>query len=328
MSLDTLLKKHFGKLVLALLAVTAYLQAAGTNQLLGGWLFGARADALGALPKKSPDVGALNRQATKTASADPIIERNPFDSVTGPLNAKPVEEFPEEVGPVDTNPLTAPACDGVTVSIITESPDPLWSFAALRGPSDPAPKLHRVGDTLGDKTVAYIGVNPASRSPSVWLEAGNALCQVQLFGTPDAPPAARPTATPDKKAAADSARAAAVPSDIANKIKKVSDTEFEVDRSVVDKILADQAVLMKSARIVPEQKDGKVVGIRMFGIRDDTLLGTLGFQNGDRLESINGFDMTSPEKALEAYARLRTAGNLKVQINRGGKPTTVDFRIK
>ncbi len=327
MSLDTLLKKHFGKLVLALLAVTAYLQAAGTNQLLGGWLFGARADALGALPKKSADVAELNRTAPKTASADAIIDRNPFDSVTGPLNAKPIEEIPEDVGPVDTNPLTAPACDGVTVSIITESPDPLWSFAALRGPSDPAPKLHRVGDTLGDKTVAYIGVNPASRSPSVWMEAGSSLCQVQLFGEP-APAAARPSAAAaDKKAAADP-KAAAVPSDIANKIKKVSDTEFEVDRSVVDKILADQAVLMKSARIVPEQKDGKVVGIRMFGIRDDTLLGTLGFQNGDRLESINGFDMTSPEKALEAYARLRTAGNLKVQINRSGKPTTVDFRIK
>ena len=55
---------------------------------------------------------------------------------------------------------------------------------------------------------------------------------------------------------------------------------------------------MREARIVPEQENGKVVGIRMFGIRPDTLLGMLGMENGDRLQTINGFDMASPEKAL------------------------------
>ena len=109
---------------------------------------------------------------------------------------------------------------------------------------------------------------------------------------------------------------------------KVSETEFHVDRSVLDKIMENQAQLMRSARIVPEQKDGKTVGIRLFGIRPDTLLGKLGMQNGDRLESINGFPMANPEKALEAYARLRTADSLNVSINRHGKPMTIDIRIK
>jgi general secretion pathway protein C len=79
---------------------------------------------------------------------------------------------------------------------------------------------------------------------------------------------------------------------------------------------------------VPEQKDGKVLGIRLFGIRPDTLLGTLGLQNGDRLEAINGFNMGSPEKALEAYARLRTASNLNVKVSRKGAPLSIDYRIK
>ncbi|HSC87913.1 MAG TPA: type II secretion system protein GspC, partial [Polyangiaceae bacterium] len=96
----------------------------------------------------------------------------------------------------------------------------------------------------------------------------------------------------------------------------------------VDKILEDQTALMQSARIVPEQKDGKVVGVRMFGIRPETLLGVMGFQNGDRLEQINGFDMGSPEKALEAYARLRTADNLAVKLNRRGQAVSVDYHIK
>jgi len=70
------------------------------------------------------------------------------------------------------------------------------------------------------------------------------------------------------------------------------------------------------------------VGIRMFGVRPDTLLGTLGFQNGDRLESINGFNMASPEKALEAYARLRTASALNVKLSRRGQPVAIDYHIK
>jgi general secretion pathway protein C len=63
-------------------------------------------------------------------------------------------------------------------------------------------------------------------------------------------------------------------------------------------------------------------------IRPDTLLGTLGMENGDRLQQINGFDMTSPEKALEAYARLRTADKLTVQVTRRGQLTNLDYNIK
>ena len=119
-----------------------------------------------------------------------------------------------------------------------------------------------------------------------------------------------------------------MPDDIAKRIQKISDTEFHIDRAVVDNILENQAQLMRTARIVPEQKDGKVVGIRLFGIRPDTLLGTLGLQNGDRLEAINGFEMASPEKALEAYARLRTADDLAVKVTRRGAPVTIDFKIQ
>ena len=115
---------------------------------------------------------------------------------------------------------------------------------------------------------------------------------------------------------------------MAAKIQKVSETEFSIDHSVVDEIMENQGTLMRSARIVPEQQNGETVGIRLFGIRPDTLLGTLGLQNGDRLEEINGFKMGSPEQALEAYARLRTAGSLKIQINRRGKTMNLDYAFK
>jgi general secretion pathway protein C len=85
---------------------------------------------------------------------------------------------------------------------------------------------------------------------------------------------------------------------------------------------------MRQARIVPEQENGRVVGIRLMGVRPDSLLSTLGMQNGDRLQTINGFEMASPEKALEAYARLRTADKLTISLNRGGKAMNLDYDIR
>jgi general secretion pathway protein C len=331
LALDALLKRYFLGVVLALVAVAAYFQAAGATQLIGSAI-GAAAPSGSAAPIPNPPY-RLPVPTREPKSGEAIIARNPFDSVTGPLNQKEIElpggEGAKPVEPELVDPLAAPSCDGVQVLIVTESDDPLWSVAALQGPGEPHPRMRRVGDDINGKKVAFIGFNPKEQTPSVWLEGGPQLCQAMLFRTQPAVPAAAaapaPTAAPEPPR---NTGAPSLPADIASKIQKVSDTEFNIERSVVDKVLENQAELMKSARIVPEQKDGKVVGVRMFGIRPDTLLGALGLQNGDRLETLNGFNMASPEKALEAYARLRTASNLKVQVNRRGSPVTIDLNIK
>lgn len=97
--------------------------------------------------------------------------------------------------------------------------------------------------------------------------------------------------------------------------------------SAQPRITAAPLALLQSVRVVPEQMNGKVVRLRLFGIRPASLLGTLGLKNGDRLESINGFDVTNPEKALEAYARLRTAPHLQLRLVRSGRPLEVDLNI-
>jgi len=333
MQLDALAKRFFPGIVLALVAWAAYLQASGVMQLVAGAYLG------GPPPKPVAAAAAAGGKAAPTAepprgprSVEPILSRNPFDSVTGPLNKQPESEEHEPEAKADlSNPLTAADCGGIAAHVITESTDPTWSIAVLQGPGEPLGKMRRVGDTVGDKQVAYIGYNPTKNSPAVWLINAAALCQVLLFPTTPAgaPPPAAPEVTPAAPTPPKArGKGPGVPPEIASRIKKISDTEFQVDRAVVDNILENQAQLMRTARIVPEQKDGKVVGIRMFGIRPDTLLGTLGLQNGDRLESINGFEMASPEKALEAYARLRTAEKLTVKVTRRGQPVTIDFKIQ
>ena len=323
MALDKLLKRHFWAVLLVLVAIAAFFDAQGIMQVVGASL-GADEKQLAAVPlaaRVAPAPASASRHAT---NADSILSRNPFDSVTGPLNLAPVvvEEVDASLPPPDlSDPFNAPDCDGVRVLIIAASADPDWSFAALEMPAEKGKSfLRRRGGELGGKTVSFIGWD------RVWMTTGSQLCQMQMF-KPPAPPSAAPSAAPPP-AAAPAGGATPVSDDIKKGVQKVGPNEFKVDRSVVDKILENQADLMRQARIVPEQENGKVVGIRLFGVRPDTLLGTLGMENGDRLEKINGFDMASPEKALEAYARLRTSDHLTVAVNRRGQEMNIDYNIQ
>jgi general secretion pathway protein C len=324
MAFDTVLKRYFAGVIFALIALAAYFQASGITQLVGASLSPDQKALAGAERLLAPPVATAWAVDDHATSARIILDRNPFDSVTPkPLDAPPP---PDDAGVEVQLDLehneNAPPCDGVKALIVIASPDPAWSMAALSGGGSPTTKLLRVGEELGGKTVQIVEWN------RVVMSTGAALCQVQMF-RPAKLAAATPAPTPPPPpAAAVVGGATAVPAEISSKIQKVSANEFNVDRQVVDKILENQAELMRSARIVPEQENGKVVGIRLFGIRPDTLLGTLGLENGDRLQTINGFDMASPEKALEAYARLRTADHLTVQVNRRGANQNIDFNIK
>jgi general secretion pathway protein C len=84
---------------------------------------------------------------------------------------------------------------------------------------------------------------------------------------------------------------------------------------------------MKS-RVVPEKVGDRVVGVRLLGVRPGSVLAMIGLESGDRLETINGFSVATPTEALEAYARLRVAERLIVQITRNGRPLELDYTIR
>ncbi len=326
MAIDKLLKRHFWAVVLLLVAIAAFLDAQGIMHVVGS-ILGPDDKMLSAPPLVARMPMAPASASPHATSAEAILSRNPFDSVTGPLNAVvAAQEETPDAGPAPpdvSDPFSAPDCDGVRVLIIAASADPEWSFAALETTQEKGKSyLRRRGGELAGKVVSFIGWD------RVWLTSGSQLCQSLMFKPPAAPSASAAAPVAAAPPPQQAGGASAVGDDIKKGIQKIGPSEFNVDRAVVDKILENQADLMRQARIVPEQENGKVVGIRLYGVRPDTLLGTLGMENGDRLEKINGFDMASPEKALEAYARLRTADHLTVSVNRRGQPQNIDFNIK
>ncbi len=81
-------------------------------------------------------------------------------------------------------------------------------------------------------------------------------------------------------------------------------------------------------RVIPEKEGDRMVGMKLMGIKPGSLLGALGIQNGDRLTSINGFEMNDPQKMLEAYSKLLRADHLTASVVRNGQPMNLDFSIK
>lgn len=324
MGLDAILKRYFPIVICFLVATAAYFQASGMGQLVAGSVL-LDPSAMPP-PPPMPKSGSAHTPGAsdRSTNAGPILARNPFDSVTGPLDGttQSVSIPQTESTPVDTtNPYNDPICDVAKCLLITQSDDPDWSFASIAG-SDGKSQLRRRGDEFGGHTVHWIGWD------RVWLMQGNSRCQMPVHGEKKVAAATPPPAAAPADGKPPKGKGSKIPADMAAKIHKISDTQFDIERSLVDQVLENQGELMKSARIVPEKEGDKVVGIRLFGLRPDSLLGTLGLENGDRLQSINGFEMSDPQKALEAYARLRSADKLSVTVNRRGKPMTIDFSIK
>lgn len=300
---------------------TAALFTAQAVSALVGISVGIDATQQAQPPPRAPRMSAPAASA-RTASADAVLARNPFDHVTGPLVAASTatESSGAPSAGIDTSdPLSAPSCDGIGVEAIAASDDADWSFASVSGADKKSHLLRRGGEVAGKKVV-FVGWD------RLWLSGAEGLCQAQLFGekkaaAPPPPPAPSASARPTRGAPA-------LAADLRKGIQAVSATEFNIDRSVVDRILENQSELMRQARIIPVQENGRVVGVRLLGVRPDTLLGVLGMQNNDRLQTINGFEVANPEKALEAYARLRTADKLTIQINRDGKNMNLDYNIR
>jgi general secretion pathway protein C len=115
---------------------------------------------------------------------------------------------------------------------------------------------------------------------------------------------------------------------IDNGIKKIDENNYEIDKSLVDKALANPMALAKGARVVPAVKNGQPDGFKLYAIRPSSVYAKLGLTNGDTLQSINGFELTSADKALEVYTKLREATSLEVNVTRRGKPMTLRYSIR
>ena len=315
MNLDVSAKRYFPVLVCVLLATVAYFQASGVGDMVAG--------SVADTPPRIPQLVRAPDKRVAPSDAKPILERNAFDSVTGPLAGLPPidsPKLPEEVKkPTGEPSIDTPACDFGRVTLIAATSDPARSHATIVAGGKAEKRI--IGDEVNGHAVEQLTWN------RVYLAKEGTRCQMKLGDKSHKAKKATPARKP-KRRRRRRARSTKLPAELANKIQRISATEFKIERSVVDEILDKQAELMRFTRLRPIKTGDKVSGLRVSRVRKGSLLATLGINNGDQLQTINGFELTNPQKALEAYGRLRTADSLKLQVLRAGKPVTIEFQIQ
>jgi general secretion pathway protein C len=254
----------------------------------------------------------LTTWAESRPNGSAILARNPFDSVTGPLDGR---DDSTSLGLLSQenqeNPYADPACDSGRVLLITTSNDANWSFAAIAIGNEKA-SLRRIGDGVGDRTVY------AMVWDRVWMMKSGIRCQLQLQGKPF---------DSDETIRRSPPRKPLVPREIAEKIHPISDARYDVDRTVIESILEKQGELFRTVRIIPT-RDADGASLKLGGIKQGSLLGLLGLVNGDKLHNINGLDMGDPMIAMQGYSRLLTADKLDVRVVRAGKPMSIEINLR
>lgn len=309
--METLLRKYLWAVDLAIVVLCA--------TFLGMSASGAVESKFAAMPApvRKPAAKLPKPEVKSAFNKDPtdILRRNVFCSTCPPiLDGDKVPDEPADPGVQETK-TTLP----LAVLAIMYAPPPngmRWSVAVMRDTEAKATGAFPVGGKIHGATVTGI------LETRVYLDNQGKSEYIDLF-EPPAPPPPPPGAAPVPNKDTDPFAA-----DLAKGIKKLSENNYELQRSTLESVLGNMSLLSRSARIVPEMKDGKAAGFRLFAVRPDGPFGVIGMQNGDIISSINGLEITSPEKALEVYAKLKSASHLSLGMERNSQKITKEYNIR
>jgi general secretion pathway protein C len=111
-------------------------------------------------------------------------------------------------------------------------------------------------------------------------------------------------------------------------VKQLSENQYVVAKSEINNALTNLSDLATKARIVPSFKNGVANGFKLFSIVPDSLYAKIGIQNGDVIRRINGYEMNSPDKALEIYQKLRDASRIEIELERRGETIRKSYSIE
>jgi general secretion pathway protein C len=311
-------------IVLTTLALCAFFCAQGATALLAAKVLSTEPDA-GPGPSRRTAASA-GPQRKRDPSV--ILRRNIFNSALGDLSGTEMEisDLPLEGVPLEE--VEAPCSETMRlIGTVVLPGDFERSLAAIVG-TDKKAGLHYGGAEVEGSRIRAI------HSDSVILQNTSGLCRLAMFevdgaaGKPAPKPAATRKKPPSKKSPLADRNAGLTAEEMAEGIEKVNDTNYNLSRSLLNKVLDNAGKIIGIAAIAPKMEGGQSVGMEIRGIRPNTLLTKLGIQNNDILESVNGQPLSSPDAALGAYTTLRTADKFNLSIRRGDRSMIINYSLQ
>lgn len=103
------------------------------------------------------------------------------------------------------------------------------------------------------------------------------------------------------------------------RFKKINDTTFEVDRSLIRE-LVQNAAKPGMGGAVPVVVDGDVRGIRLVGIGSSSPGSALELRSGDLINSIDGVPLKNAQQVIDLFAKLDSVSSVELGGTRGKTP--------
>jgi general secretion pathway protein C len=321
--LNLFFKKYAWTANLVLVFAAAWLCARMVNTVIGA-LIRPRPSIDLALAPAQPAKPPPPRVGLDAERLYYLIGLKPPPPPAAPKDAGAAPRKPQNCADRNIAPVKTPLRVQLVAGVVSDRPS--QSIASITDLNTRETQVYGIGDTLlgtrimsierlrdeRDGTgagfkVAAIVCNDG-RKEYIDFEPGDASAAVASY-TPRA-------ATPGDDEAAN-----------ADGVKKLADNRYEIKRTFIDNTLSNLNNVATQARIVPSFKNGVANGFKLFSIQPGSLYSAIGVENGDVIQRINGYEINSPDKALEVYQKLRESSHITIEIERNGQTIRKEYNV-
>jgi general secretion pathway protein C len=328
--LDLFFRKYAWTATLALLFAASWIVAKTVNTLVG----------VAIRPRPQAELAQVSGPPPRP-TLPPTLDMEALYRLIGQQPPRPPEEAPADAGPISPqncdDPRAAPAKSDLRMQLVAAviADRARLSLATVNDLATRETHVLGVGDQIG--AVRLLGMERVRDDRDA---TGNGFRVVAVVcnggtkeyldfepGAGEAAPGPNVGVAPLPTPAPRPPGASAQPGKGLEGVRQVADNRYEIERNVIDTTLSDLNKIATQARIVPSFKNGVANGFKLFSIQPGSLYASIGIENGDVIQRVNGYEINSPEKALELYQKLRESAHVTIELERGGQAIRKEYNI-
>ena len=236
--------------------------------------------------------------------------------------------------------------NGTMVAQVSE-----YSMAMMQDRGSKATLLMNIGEKFQEKYDTKLGEIVKIERDRIVIQRDGQLEQIDLEnqgrggskGKKKYPPSSRPKTTPAKSSPkpspkpSSSSKISKAPKKGNSKLDKLRDgitkkgeNNYAIKRDTIKEVIKNPRLLRDGTKPVPNYVGGKPNGFKLVGMKEGSIYYDLGIRPGDIITGINGKKLSSPNVALEFYQKFNSGSlnNVKLDVERGGSPTTINFGVQ
>jgi general secretion pathway protein C len=244
-------------------------------------------------------------QTAATEATDTPDEREPLETYSIIWERNLLQTTDQVTAVEGQMDLTSLQATRLQIELLgTVAGDGEYNYAIIEDKEKKKQRLLKVGDTIGNATLARVMRN------AVVLRVGDR-DEVLKMKRPEERAPSRAERVPGRLPPATEARDIGTPP---------PDTGPQ----------ADVLNILTQARLSPHismGSSGKPDGVAVSNIREGSVLQNIGLVNGDVIQEVNGKAISNPSDIVDAYKDLKPGSTISVKIRRMGKQVTLNYNM-